>query len=81
MSEVEFFLLTRVLTQNSDAVEFIKFLKENQRLCIQIVGVTLKMASYRTMSQKKKVKKLKIQVLWVKQTSFMAPYLLALGQF
>jgi hypothetical protein len=44
MSEVEFFLLTRVLTQNSNIVELIKFLEKSQKLHIQIVAITLKMS-------------------------------------
>jgi hypothetical protein len=48
MNELEFFLLTRVLTLNSNFVELIKFLEKNQILHIQIIVVTLKMTSCRT---------------------------------
>jgi hypothetical protein len=56
MSELEFFLLTRVLTQNFNIVDLVKFLEKNQKLHIQIIMVTLKVTSCKTMS-KKKVKK------------------------
>jgi hypothetical protein len=38
-------------------MDLVKFLEKNQKLHIQIVAVTLKVMSYRTMSKKKKVKK------------------------
>jgi hypothetical protein len=34
MSELEFFLLIRVLTQNFNTVDLVKFLEENQKLHI-----------------------------------------------
>jgi hypothetical protein len=34
MSELEFFLLTRILTQNFNAVDLVKFLEKNQKLHI-----------------------------------------------
>jgi hypothetical protein len=34
MSELEFFLLTRVLTQNFNRVDLIKFLEKNKKLHI-----------------------------------------------
>jgi hypothetical protein len=34
MSEIEFYLLTRVLTQNSNMVDLVKFLEKNQKLHI-----------------------------------------------
>jgi hypothetical protein len=37
-------------------VDLVKFLEKNQKLHIQILVVTLKTASHKTMSQKKKVK-------------------------
>jgi hypothetical protein len=58
-------LLTRVLTQNSNTMIFVKFLENNQRLHIQIKIVTLKMTSYKTMRKKKK-KKVKSQILLAK---------------
>jgi hypothetical protein len=57
MSELELFLLTKVLTPNFNTVDLIKILEKNQKLQIQIVAVTLKVTSCRTMSKKKKVKK------------------------
>jgi hypothetical protein len=56
MSELKFFLLTRVLTQNFNTMNLVEFIEKNQKLHIQIVAVTLKVTSCRTMS-KKKVKK------------------------
>jgi hypothetical protein len=56
MSELELFLLMRVLTPNFNTVDLVKILEKNQKLHIQIVAVTLKVMSCRTMS-KKKVKK------------------------
>jgi hypothetical protein len=38
-------------------MDLVKILEKNQKLQIQIVAVTLKVTSYRTMSKKKKVKK------------------------
>jgi hypothetical protein len=56
MSELELFLLTGVLIPNFNTMDLIKILEKNQKLHIQIVAVTLKVMSCRTMS-KKKVKK------------------------
>jgi hypothetical protein len=50
--------LTRVLTPNINIVDLVKILEKNTKLHIQIVVVTLKVTSCRTMSKtKKKVKK------------------------
>jgi hypothetical protein len=57
MSKLEFFLLTGVLTPNFNIVGLIKFLGKIQKLHIQIVAVTLKVMSCRTMRKKKKLKK------------------------
>jgi hypothetical protein len=57
MSELELFLLTGVLTPNFNTMDLIKILEKNQKLHIQIVVVTLKVTSCRTMSKTKKVKK------------------------
>jgi hypothetical protein len=54
MSELELFLLTGVLTPNFNTMDLIKILEKNQKLHIQIVVVTLKVASCRTQSKKKK---------------------------
>jgi hypothetical protein len=57
MSELELFLLTEVLTPNFNTMDLVKILEKNQKLHIQIVAVTLKVTSCKTMSKKKKVKK------------------------
>jgi hypothetical protein len=57
MGELEFFLLMGVLTPNFNTMDLVKILEKNQKLHIQIVAVTLKVTSCRTMSNKKKVKK------------------------
>jgi hypothetical protein len=49
--------LIGVLTPNFNIVDLVKFLEKNQKLHIQIVMVTLKVTSCRTMSKKKKKKK------------------------
>jgi hypothetical protein len=72
MSELKFFLLMGVFTQNFNIVDLVKFLEKNQKLQIPIVGVTLKMTSYKTMGKKKSDKKWKTKILWGKQTSFLA---------
>jgi hypothetical protein len=54
MSELELFFLTRVLTQNFNTMDLVKFLEKNQKLHIYILAVTLKVILCRTMSKKKK---------------------------
>jgi hypothetical protein len=54
MSELELFLLTGVLTPNFNTMDLVKILEKNQKLHIQIIAVTLKMTSCRTMTKKKK---------------------------
>jgi hypothetical protein len=56
MSELGLFLLMGVLTPNFNTLDLGKFLEKNQKLHIQIVAVTLKVTSCKTM-RKKKVKK------------------------
>jgi hypothetical protein len=56
MSELELFLLTKVLTPNFNTMDLVIFFEKNQKLHIQIVVITLKVTSCRTMSNKKKVK-------------------------
>jgi hypothetical protein len=56
MSELELFLLKGVLTPNF-TMDHVKILEKNQKLHIQIVSVTLKVTSCRTMSKKKSGKK------------------------
>jgi hypothetical protein len=57
MSELELFLLTGVLTPNFNTMDLIKILEKNQKLDIQIMVVTLKVTSSRTVSKKKSEKK------------------------
>jgi hypothetical protein len=54
MSELELFLLMRVLTPNFNAMDLVKNLEKNLKLHIQIIAVTLKVTSCRAMSNKKK---------------------------
>jgi hypothetical protein len=61
MTKLELFLLMGVLTQNFDTMDLVKILEKNQKLHIQIVAVTLKVTSCRTMSKKKNEKKVKNQ--------------------
>jgi hypothetical protein len=56
MSELELFLLIGVLTQNFNTMDLVKFLEKNQKLHIQIIAVTLKVLSCKTMCKKKKLK-------------------------
>jgi hypothetical protein len=56
MSELELLLLTGVLIPNFNIMDLIKILEKNQKLHIQIVVVTLKVMSCKTMSKKKRVK-------------------------
>jgi hypothetical protein len=53
MSELKFFLLTRVLTLNFNTVDLVKYFEENEKLHIWIVAVTLKMTSCKTMRKKR----------------------------
>jgi hypothetical protein len=57
MSELEFFLLMGVLTPNFNTMDLVNILEKNQKLHIQIVAVTLKVMSCRSMSKKKSEKK------------------------
>jgi hypothetical protein len=51
MSELKFFLLTKVLIQNFNIVDLVKFLQKNQNLQIQIVVVRLKMTSCKALNK------------------------------
>jgi hypothetical protein len=79
MSELKFFLLMRVLTQNFNIVDLVKFLEKNQKLHIRIVVVTLKLISCKTISKNKI--KFENQDSMDKKTSFLAPCPSILGQF
>ena len=67
---LELFLLTRVLTPNFNIVGLVKILEKNQKLYIQIIAVTLKVRSCRTM-RKKKQKKVKNQDFMGKTNYFL----------
>jgi hypothetical protein len=56
MSELELFLLTRVLTPNFNSMDLAKILEKNQKLHIQIIAITLKVMSCITKKKWKKVK-------------------------
>jgi hypothetical protein len=45
--------LMGVLTPNFNTMDLVKFLEKNQKIHIQIVAVTLKVMSCKTMSKKK----------------------------
>jgi hypothetical protein len=57
MSDLELFLLTGVLTPNFNTMDLGIFFGKNQKLHIQIIAVTLKVMSCRTISKKEKLKK------------------------
>jgi CMP-2-keto-3-deoxyoctulosonic acid synthetase len=63
--------LTGVLTPNFNTMDLVKILEKNQKLHIQIVAVTLKVTSCRTMSKTKKVKKVKNQDFMGKTNYFL----------
>jgi hypothetical protein len=54
MNELELFLLTGVLAPYFNTMDLVNFIFKNQKLHIQIILVTLKVTSCRTMSKKKK---------------------------
>jgi hypothetical protein len=51
LSRLKLLLLLGILTQNSNIVELVEFLEKNQKLHIQIVVVTSKVISLRTMNK------------------------------
>jgi hypothetical protein len=57
MSELELFLLTGVLTPNFNTMDLGNLFGKNQKLHIQIIAVTLKVKSCRTISKEKIEKK------------------------
>jgi hypothetical protein len=81
MSELELFLLTGVLTPNFNTTELIKILEKNQKLHIQIVAVTLKVTSCRTMSKKKVKKSEKPRFYGQNKLFFENPAFQPLGNF
>jgi hypothetical protein len=70
MSELELFLLTGVFTPNFNIVDLVKIIEKNQKLHIQIVAVTLKVSSCKTMRNYFFEEKWKTKILWAKQTIF-----------
>jgi hypothetical protein len=71
MSELELILLMGVLPPNFNTMDLVKILEKNQKLHIQILAVTLKVTPCRTMSQKKKWKKVKNQDFMGKTNYFL----------
>jgi hypothetical protein len=71
MSELELFLSTGVLTPNFNTMDLVKILEKNQKLHIQIIAVTLKVTLCKTMSKKKKRKKVKNQDFMGKTNYFL----------
>jgi hypothetical protein len=49
MSELELFLLTGVLTTNFNTMDLVRIFEKNQKLHVQIISVTLKVTSCKTM--------------------------------
>jgi hypothetical protein len=71
-----------VLTPNFNTMDLIKILEKSKKLHIQIVEVTLKVTSCRTMSNKKKVKKSEIPRFYGQNKLFFEnPALQPLGSF
>jgi hypothetical protein len=70
MSELELFLLTGVLTPNFNTMDLVKILEKNQKLHIQIVAVTLKVTSCRTMRKENKIKIVKNEDFMAKTNYF-----------
>jgi hypothetical protein len=81
MSELELFLLTRVLTPNFNTMDLVKFLEKDQKLHIQIIAVTLKVTSCKTMSKKKVKKSEKPRFYEQNKLLFENPALQPLGSF
>jgi hypothetical protein len=70
------------LIPNFNTVDLVKILEKNQKLHIQIVAVTLKVMSCRTMRRKKKVKKSeKPRFYGQNELFFENPTLQPLGSF
>jgi hypothetical protein len=76
MNDLELFLLTGVLTANFNTMDLVKILDKNQKLHLQILVVTLKVTSCRTMSKSEKAK-----FYGQNKLSFENPALQPLGSF
>jgi hypothetical protein len=81
MSELELFLLTGVLTPNFNTMDLVKILEKNQKLQIQIVAVTLKVTSCKTMRKKKSEKSENLRFYGQNKLFFENPALQPLGNF
>jgi hypothetical protein len=81
MSELELFLLMGVLTPNFNIVDLVKILENNQKLHIQIIAVTLKVTSCRTMREKKVKKNTKPRFYGQNKLFFENPAFQTLGNF
>jgi hypothetical protein len=81
MNKLELFLLTGVLTPNYNTIDLLKILEKNQKLHIQIVAITLKVTSCRTMSKKKVKKSEKPRFYGQNKLFFENPTLQPLGSF
>jgi hypothetical protein len=81
MSELELFLLMGVLTPNFNTMDLVKILGKNKKLHIQIIAVTLKVTSYKTMSKKKSEKSENPRFYGQNKLFFEHPALLPLGSF
>jgi hypothetical protein len=82
MSELELFLMTGVLTPNFNTMDLVKILEKKSKLHIQVVVITLKVTSYRTMSKKNKMKKSeKPRIYGQNKLFFENPALQPLGSF
>jgi hypothetical protein len=68
---IKFFLLAGVLTQNFNTMDLVRFLEKNQKLHIQIIPITLKVTSCKTISKKKSEKKVKKNEKKRKNQDFM----------
>jgi hypothetical protein len=82
MSELELILLMGVFPPNFNTMDLVKILEKNGKLHIQIILVTLKVTSCRTMRKKKKVKKSeKPRFFGQNKLFFENPTLQPLGSF
>jgi hypothetical protein len=80
-SELELFLLMGSLNPNFNTMDLVKILQNNQKLHIQIVAVTLKVTSCKTMSKKKVKKSEKPRFYGQNKLFFENPALQPLGSF
>jgi hypothetical protein len=69
------------LTKNFNTIDLVKFLEKNQKLYIQIIAVTLKVTSCKTMSKKKVKKNEKPRFYGQNKLFFENPALQSLGTF